>query len=171
MRIREPVSIRWALALCLALWMGLGIVACQAPPDEGEASGADAVESTVDETAIIEAHKALIRSYETADYQAFVALLAPGPELLIFHPYLENRFDGLEQAEQRLGVMFERLGEATWTEVHPAILVEGDIGWVTSHVLLNSPNMDRPFVGRGTEIWRRYEEGWRLVHAHWSEHP
>jgi ketosteroid isomerase-like protein len=67
--------------------------------------------------------------------------------------------------------MFERLGNASWTEVHPALFVEGDVAWLTSHVLVESPEVERKFVGRGTEIWIRRDGQWRLVHGHWSEHP
>ena len=30
------------------------------------------------------------------------------------------------------------------------------------------PGQYQLFVGRGTEVWLHYEDGWRLVHGHWS---
>ena len=87
---------------------------------------------------------------------------------MIFHPFLEDRFDGIEEAKAGLAKMTERLSDVSWTEVHPVVLLDGDVGWVTSQVLIKAGSMDQPFVGRGTEVWLRYEDGWRLVHGHWS---
>ena len=160
------------LRLSLVL-LALATVACQGPTptvndtgDPGPARSEPAAEE-----AVIEAHEALVRAYETGDTDAFLSLLWPSADLMIFHPLVEDRFDGIEEARSEVGRMFGRLGGASWIEVHPALFVEGDVAWFTSHVLVEAPGVDHKFVGRGTEVWVRRDGIWLLAHGHWSEHP
>jgi len=98
-------------------------------------------------------------------------MLDPSAELLVFHPQFNHRFEGIDEVRQEIGKMFDRLAGADWSDHHAAVVVEGDVGWITSQVLIESPNLDPPFIGRGTEIYVRRPEGWRLIHAHWSAVP
>lgn len=172
MRLSRDVSVVLALAC-------LGAASCaapQSPPDPAVGPGAGASEtvdsqgSEGDAQAVMEAHQALVDAYERGDVDAYVNLLSPSPELLIYHPFVEDRFDDIDEIRQKLGRMFGKISERTWTDAHPSVVVNGDVGWVASHVLIKSPDLDSAFVGRGTEIWIRTPAGWRLVHAHWSEH-
>lgn len=157
----------WPVMFVAAL--ALGLTACPAP-DQGGAASTNKTEpqAASDEAGLIAAHKELIQAYEKADPEQIAALLDPTRRLHIFHPFLENRFDGIEHAKEGLGRMMARLGETSWTEVHPSVMTEGNLGWITSQVLIKSANLDEPFVGRGTEIWIKYDDGWRLIHGHWS---
>jgi ketosteroid isomerase-like protein len=120
---------------------------------------------------VLEAHRALILAYETSDHGAFLDLLLPSEDLLIFHPTLEDRFEGIEEAREEVGRMFGRYDELTWTEAHPELIVRGEVAWVTSHVLVESPDLEHPFVGRASEVWVRHNDEWRLAHGHWSQQP
>ena len=160
----------WPVLFVAAL--ALGLTACPAPDQGGgtateRATGSETKVAS-DEAGLIAAHKEFIRAYENGDAERIAALLDPTRRLHIFHPFLENRFDGIEAAREGLARMTARLGESSWTEVHPSVMTEGNIGWVTAQVLIKSPNLPEPFVGRGTEIWIKYDDGWRLIHGHWS---
>jgi len=157
-------------ALAALAAVAVAVLSCVAPPPPAGGT-TRAADPDRDTRAVIEAHEALIEAYETADTDAFVALLEPSAELLIFHPRLVDRFDGIDRAKQGLARMFERLGGAKWSVFHPIVIVRGEVAWVTSHVLIESPTLEAPLLGRGTEIWVRRGEGWRLVHGHWSEDP
>jgi ketosteroid isomerase-like protein len=157
----------------------LGAAGCAAPqspsdpavePETRETEAVDSQGSEGDAQAVMEAHEALVDAYERGDIEAFVNLLAPSPDLLIYHPFVEDRFDDIDEIRQKLGRMFGRFSERAWTDAHPSVVVNGDVAWVASHVLIKSPDLDSAFVGRGTEIWLRVPAGWRLVHGHWSEH-
>jgi ketosteroid isomerase-like protein len=119
---------------------------------------------------VIAAHRNLIRAFQEGDVDAAVGLLEHTESLLIFHPYLENRFDGYEEAREGLTRMMQRFPELEWTEVHQALDMEGNVAWLTSQILVKAPGLEPPFVGRGTEIWVRRHGQWRLAHGHWSEH-
>lgn len=151
------------VALCLAAF------ACAGAEPGGEDAAQVEPTEVPDEMGLIAAHKALIAAMETGDVAGLTALLDPSSDLMIFHPFLENRFNGIGEVDQGLSRMFGELGSVSWTEAHGKIDMEGNVGWLTSHVLIKSPALPSPFVGRGTEIWVRGPGGWRLKHAHWSE--
>jgi len=134
--------------------------------ESGTESGAED-----DRQAVIDAHEALVRAYEGSDVEAFVAGLDPSPEVLIFHPRMQSRFDSVEKIRLEMGRMFARLGETRWTDVHASVRVEGDAAWLTAQIVIESPNVEPAFVGRATEIYLRREGRWRLTHAHWSADP
>jgi ketosteroid isomerase-like protein len=157
----------------LAAGLYLALMACAGPGSDQEVpvQGAEgtSVPGGPDEMSLIEAHKALIGAMETGDVAALTALVDPSHELLIFHPFVHNRFEGIEEVDAGLSRMFEHLGSVSWTEAHAGIALEGNVGWVTSHVVIKSAALPGAFVGRGTEIWIHGPGGWRLNHAHWSE--
>jgi ketosteroid isomerase-like protein len=159
---RRPLG---AATLLLAL---LGSFGCTPPATEESAPAGDA---NADQRALVEAHQALVRAFEAGDAERFATLLSDEPPLLIFHPVLENRFDGKAEVLENLPRMMEKTAGATWSEYHPVAWVEGQVGWITSHLTLEAPGLPEPFVGRGTEIWTHASGSWKLVHAHWSYVP
>jgi ketosteroid isomerase-like protein len=131
--------------------------------------GAPDLEEAIE--AVLAAHQGLRRAFENSDAAAFLAYLDDSPEALIFHPLIENRFDGATKVKDGLAIMFRREGARSWSEFHPLVTVEGNVAWLTSHFLVETPVQRTAILGRGTEIWRRGPAGWKLVHAHWSQQP
>jgi len=162
---RRPALGFLVVGLCLAAF------SCAGPDGSGVQEEAVQVADAEgpDEMGLIAAHKAFIAAMESGDVAGLTALLDPSPSLIIFHPFLENRFNGIGEVDQGLSRMFVELGSVSWTEAHGKIDMEGNVGWLTAHVLIKSPALPTPFVGRGTEIWVHGPGGWRLKHAHWSE--
>ena len=154
----------------LLIAAGAMIAGCGGPVPQVDDTGDPGGQLSA-EHEILEAHKALILAYETTDHGAFLDLLLPSEDLLIFHPTLQNRFQGIEEARAQVGTMFGRYEDLTWTEAHPDLIIRGDVAWLTSHVLVESPDLDQPFVGRATEVWVRHNDEWRLAHGHWSKQP
>lgn len=152
----------------------MACLSCQAPGEsEANRSGEPSEVSMVarsDEGAVIAAHRDLIRAFQEGDADAVLELLVPNERLLIFHPFLENRFGGYDETRAGLTRMFERVKDVEWTEVHQTLDMEGNVAWFTSQILVKASGIEPPFVGRGTEIWIRHHGDWRLSHAHWSEH-
>jgi len=168
-----PEGSRRPLGLVIVCGLALLAAACgpaDRPTTRGEAGTEPSPDRQLEEGAVIAAHRSLIRAFEQRDVDAVTALLESRPDLLIFHPFVENRFDGYDEVREGLGRMFQRLSSLEWTEVHQAIQIEGNVAWITSQVLVQSPDLESPFVGRGTEIWVKRRGDWRLNHGHWSEH-
>ncbi len=132
--------------------------------------GREAVAPEVQQ-ALIVAHRGMVEAFERGDVDGVCALLYPSPELLLFHPLLRGRFNSVERIRKELPAMFAAMGRTSWTEVHPMVVANGDVAWVTSNLLVEAEKLDRPFVGRGTEIWVHEDGRWQLVHGHWSALP
>jgi len=168
----EPV-VRLPIAV-VACALAVMLPSCQAPSEPEVSRSAEPSEISMvgrsDEGAVISAHRNLLRAFQEGDVETAMGLLEPKESLLIFHPFLENRFDGYEEAREGLTRMMERVKEMEWTEVHQALNLEGNVAWLTSQILVKAPGLEPPFVGRGTEIWVRRHGQWRLSHGHWSEH-
>jgi ketosteroid isomerase-like protein len=173
MRIAETEPVV-RLPIVVVCTLVLACLSCQAPPEpelsrSGEPSEVSMVARS-DEGAVIAAHREWIRAFQDGDVDAALALLVPNDRLLIFHPYLENRFGGHEETREGLTRMMGRLKDLEWTEVHQTLDMQGNVAWFTSQILIKASGLEPPFVGRGTEIWIRHKGDWRLSHGHWSEH-
>lgn len=153
---------RAALAFVVTV-SGLG-AACS-PQDE------DSHVAITAENELIAAHRRLVEAYQRTDVDAIVALLDPSPDLLIFHPAVESRFDGIGEVRSGLTRMFGLLGPPIWTEVHTRAVVRESVGWITANLIIEAPDVGLVLVARGTEIWSRQDGSWRLAHAHWSSSP
>jgi len=161
------------LLILATLVLGVSVAGCPGsgggPDPAASANEPDRPADGEDERGVITAHKALIAAMEAGDVAAVTALMDPSSNLILFYPFVENRFDGISEVDEGLGAMFGQLGPLSWTEAHATMDIDGNVAWMTSHVLIKTPEMPGPFVGRGTEVWVRRPGGWRLTHAHWSE--
>lgn len=153
----------WAIVACGVLTLSCG---APAPVETGVPT-----DPAADIEAVLAAHEAMVQAFGRSDVEAFSAMLDVSPEFLLFHPMTASRYDLDELEAGTYDAMFAMLRDSHWTDVHLAVDVSGDAAWITSHVLIESPELPMPFVGRGTEIWVRDEAGWRLRHGHWSENP
>lgn len=54
--------------------------------------------------------------------------------------------------------------------VDPIVEVSGDIAWVSSWFRAKADVQGKPLpeLSRATEIWKRTDDGWKMVHGHWS---
>ena len=173
MRIAESVPVD-RLPVVVIVTLVMACLSCQAPAEPEVSRAAERSQVSMiarsDEGAVIAAHRDLIRAFQEGDAESALDLLVPNQSLLIFHPFLENRFDGYEETREGLTRMMGRVREIEWTEVHQTLDLDGNVAWLTSQILIKAPGLEPPFVGRGTEIWVRLHGTWRLSHAHWSEH-
>ena len=163
MNFRRARALLGAVIACL-----LATTSC-APPDSGPRGGA--IDPSADRAAVLAAHQKLFAAMETGDSRGFVELLDDDPAFAIFHPRLRSEFDAEDLSDGSLEGMICRLAGAQWSEVDVEVAVAGDVAWIRSHLLIESPSMTSAFLGRGTEVWVRQGERWRLRHGHWSEAP
>ena len=161
----ETVLVPAALAVLLAT-----VAACQAPPP-AEPPPVETSDPFADRVEVVEVHESLLAAMEAGDGPGVAALLDSAHDILVFHPAVETRFDGADAIADGIGRMLGNNVPVEITEVHLQVWVDGDVSWLTSHLLLESPNLPEAVAARGTEVWRRADAGWRLAHAHWSAQP
>lgn len=160
------------IPFCALILIAAAVAGCEpVRRPVGETGVAGPPDAAADRAAVVDAHQALLKAYEEGDVDGYVDLLDPTAELLIFHPSMRGRFDGVEKVRREMGGMFARFQGADWSDHHPIVLVKGDVAWITAQIQIEAPGLDPPFVGRGTEIWVRRQDGWRLAHGHWSSSP
>lgn len=145
------------------------LAAAGCAPAPGTARGS--ADPALDRQAILDAHQEMVEAYQRGDAEAFLMLMEKTDSLLLYHPRVDDRWQGIEAVRQNLPRMFTNLGQSSWIDVHVAVTVNGDVGWLTSHTVIESPNVEVPFTGRGTEVWVRHGDNWRLAHGHWSANP
>ena len=125
---------------------------------------------TQDDTAetIITMEEAALERWGNGDPWGFLEICAP--EVTYQDPALEFRLDGLEaltayykQAEGKVSLDgFELL--------NPSVQQHGDVAVLTFNYLSWSGTGDERSESRWncTEVYRRTDEGWRIIHTHWS---
>ena len=145
--------------------------ACQSPPPPAPPPVAGTQDPFADRAEVVEVHETFLAAMEAGDAEAVEALIDSAHDVLVFHPAVMTRFDGPQAVADGVATMLARRGPVDFTEVHLQAWVDGDVAWLTSHLLLESPAVPEPFAARGTEVWRRTDGGWRLAHAHWSAQP
>lgn len=156
-------------ALIMFLVASMALLAGNCAPGPRETPGT--TDPVQDRQAILDAHQAMVEAYQTGDTEGFLLLMEKSEDLLLYHPRVDDRWQGIEAVRRSLPMMFSRLGKSTWLDVHLAVSLNGDVGWLTSHIVIESPNFETPFTGRGTEVWVRHGDNWRLAHGHWSANP
>jgi len=154
--------------VCLGI-LFVAFCSCSGPTSEEETPAS--MSDSTDPSGVIEAHEKLIRALETNDVESLASVLDQSSEFLVFHPKSASRINEIDEAMRGFERMSRSLGVTEWTEVHAMINRRGDLAWLTSHMLMEAPALDEPFLGRGTEIWIRRVDGWKLVHGHWSDEP
>lgn len=158
-------------ALGVAGLLGLAALpACSGNETEGRAPRSEPRADQA-EMELLKAHDAFVGALRDADVEGAAAFLDPSPELVLFPVDGSARLEGFEQAKQGLKALFRALGPAEWTVVHVSPTVHGGAGWLTYHFAVETGGGAEPLLGRGTEIWVRRADGWKLVHGHWSRDP
>ena len=88
------------------------------------------------------------------------------PQITYFHAVVEKRIEGLpalkELYERYRGIpLFD-----SYEILNPKVQVAGDVAVLTYQ--LAQRNGAVTTYWNGTQVYRKKEEGWRVIHTHWS---
>ncbi len=117
------------------------------------------------ETILAQSRPALDRFYN-GDPFGYAELFAD--ELTYFDPRTGGRLDGISALKDYYAPIVGRVSVPRYEVLNPEIQLHGDVGVVTFNV--HEYASDGPASGRwnATEVYRRFGEEWRIIHAHWS---
>ena len=113
---------------------------------------------------IINMERAALDRWGRGDPDGFLEISAP--EVVYFDPFLARRIDGLPALRKYYAELRGKIHIDSYEMVDPEVQVRGEIAILTFC-----------FVSRGggdemrwntTEVYRRGEGGWRILHTHWS---
>ena len=92
-------------------------------------------------------------------YDSDVAYFADG---------LDARVDGVETLRELFGSMDGKRLTHRAVIVNPLVDRVGDVAWLVCNVDWLTENGNRTRRWNCTEIYRRRDASWRIVHSHWS---
>jgi ketosteroid isomerase-like protein len=113
---------------------------------------------------IINMERAALDRWGRGDPDGFLEISAR--EVVYFDPFLPRRIDGLGALRKYYAELRGQIHIDSYEIVDPEVQVHGGIAILTFG-----------FVSRGggdemrwnaTEVYRRGEDGWRILHTHWS---
>jgi len=109
----------------------------------------------------------------TLDPQGYLDLYAP--EITYFDPSTEGRIDGLEAMQKRVAPMRSMklpFKDPRYELIDPRVDRHGDVALLTFNVVNYGKLPDRPerVLSRwnSTEVYRRINGKWKIIHSHWS---
>jgi ketosteroid isomerase-like protein len=123
---------------------------------------------------ILSSERSALDRWIRADPDGYLGLYAH--DATYFDPFLEKRVDGLDELSARLvamrGVMLP-FTEPRYDMINPAVDLEGNIAVLTFNLVNygKSPGSAEETVlarWNATEVYRKMDGTWRIIHTHWS---
>lgn len=88
------------------------------------------------------------------------------PEVVYFDPFTKERLDGLAALRNLYEGIRGKVQIESYEVVNPKIEVCGDVAVLTFNFVSRGP--DGEWRWNTTEVYRRKQETWRIIHTHWS---
>jgi len=129
-------------------------------------SGDAAVRDRETASAIIAMERAALARGDKGDIEAFLELSAP--EVVYFDPSLEKPIRGLDELSRyyHRNADYEHIASSEF--LNPHVQVAGDVAVLTFNYVTTGERSRRVTRWNATEVYRRAEKGWRIIHTHWS---
>ena len=127
-------------------------------------SDASAAQTDQDAQAILAIERGAFERWAKGDLNGF--LDASDPEVDYFDPFLDARLDGLPPLRALYHKMQGKVHVDRWEMIKPRVVVSGDMGVLTFNFV--SYSKGRTVRWNTTEVYRRRNGQWKIVHTHWS---
>lgn len=117
-----------------------------------------------DAQAILAIERGAFERWAKGDLNGF--LEASDPEVNYFDPVVEARLDGLPALRALYEPMQGKFRIDRWEMINPKVVVSGDMGVLTFNFA--SHTKERTEHWNTTEVYRRKNGQWKIVHTHWA---
>jgi ketosteroid isomerase-like protein len=153
---------RW-ITLVAALTVSVWLPACTHPPDIDQ-----------DKRGVQQVLEKYLQSVKTADAKLGSEVWLQDPDILVVTPF--GRFQGWDSVRDSLYVNFlqKAFTERSLQPSHLTIRVAGDAAWAVFDWTFTAKLANgQPFTSKGWEShgYQRTNQGWRIVHLHYSVSP
>jgi ketosteroid isomerase-like protein len=88
------------------------------------------------------------------------------PTVVYFDPFQPRRVDGLEALSAIYADLRGKISIDQAEIIDPSVQVHGEVATLTFR--FNSQGSEREMHWNTTEVYRRTQDGWRIIHSHWS---
>jgi ketosteroid isomerase-like protein len=113
---------------------------------------------------IIAMERAALDRWGRGDPDGFLEICAP--EVVYFDPFQPSRIGNLAALRRYYSELRGKIFIDRYEIVAPEVQVHGEIALLTFRLV--SCSGDKEMRWNTTEIYRQCEEGWRIIHSHWS---
>lgn len=113
---------------------------------------------------VLALERAAMERWANGDPSGFLEI--SDPEVVYFDPFHQRRLDGLEALAKLYESLRGQVRLDRYEFVNPLVQVAGDIAVLTFN--FESWSAGARTWWNTTEVYRRTEPGWRLIHTHWS---
>ncbi len=117
-----------------------------------------------DAQAILAVERAAFERWAKGDLNGF--LDASDPDVDYFDPFLDKRLDGLAALRALYEKSQGKVQVDRWEMIDPRVVVSGDMGVLTFNFV--SYSKERTVRWNTTEVYRRKNGRWKIIHTHWS---
>jgi len=139
-------------------------VLCAAAVLNGD-SNPSASQADKDVQAILAIERGAFERWAKGDLNGF--LDASDPEVDYFDPVVETRVEGLPALRALYGAMQGKFHVDRWEMINPRVIVSGDMGVLTFNFVTYSKGRTERW--NTTEVYRRKNGQWKIVHTHWAQ--
>jgi ketosteroid isomerase-like protein len=133
----------------------------------GVALGGDSdgqiTETDRDARAILAIERAAFERWAKGDLNGF--LDASDPDVDYFDPFVDSRLEGLP-ALRALYAKMPTFKVERWEMINPRVQVSGDMGVLTFNFVTHMQRGETRW--NTTEVYRRKNGQWRIIHTHWA---
>lgn len=127
-------------------------------------AGASAAQSDKDAQAILTIERSAFERWAKGDLSGFLDV--SDPEVDYFDPFVETRLEGLPALRALYDPMQGKIHVDRWEMINPRVIVSGDMGVLTFNFV--SYSKGRTVRWNTTEVYRRKNGQWKIVHTHWA---
>lgn len=115
------------------------------------------------EQEIIDLETAALQSWGQGDPDGFLQLSAP--DVVYFDPFQEHRLDGLAALTELYESIRGQVRIDSFELIDPKVVISGDLALLTFNFRSVGVQMNK---WNTTEVYRRTDGVWRIIHSHWS---
>ncbi len=119
---------------------------------------------------IISMERAALDRWGKGDPQGYLEIMAP--DVTYFDPTREKRVDGLAALKEFIIPFTGKIQIDKYDMINPQVQREGDVAVLTFNLVDvgKQPGRDEKVTVRwnSTEVYRRIDGDWKIIHSHWS---
>jgi len=117
---------------------------------------------------IIGLERAALERWGKGDPQGYLEIMAP--DMTYFDPALEKRLDGLAAVKEYIVPFTGKIRIDSYEMINPQVQRYGDVAVLTFNLIdsVKRPDREEKVRWNSTEVYRRIDGNWKIVHSHWS---
>ena len=129
-----------------------------------------AIETASTKEKIIATERAALDRWGRGDPQGYLEIMAP--DVTYFDPTREKRIDGLAAVKEYILPSTGKIRIDSYEMINPQVQRDGDVAILTFNLIdtVKRPDREEKVTVRwnSTEVYRRIDGNWKIVHSHWS---